>query len=236
MKLNKKGFSLAELLIAMGIVSVVATLGFTIAKRGIEDAYDLYVYTGYNGIATAIGHAQGRNILVTENEAEFFNDIRKTLGASGSGGSINAPNGINYTFTKTVGTHYSLKMEVPSVKKNGKSRNTICLNYAPEEDWGILVPLDTGGCKSTIENVRKRADLLPFYVDDGEVGRRLPQNNMEYKPRTIVSAETAICTSLKDFLEGGKLKVSDGNLNCTGVPQKGESKGKIRLTHPRKAG
>lgn len=231
MKLNKKGFSLAELLIAMGIVSVVATLGFTIAKRGIEDAYDLYVYTGYNGIATAIGHAQGRNILVTENEADFFDDIRKTLGASGSGGSINAPNGINYTFTKTVGTHYSLKMEVPSVKKNGKSRNTICLNYAPEEDWGILVPLDIKNvCTSTIKDVRKRADLLPFYVDDGYVGRRLPQNNMKYKPRTIVSAETAICTSI------GSLEVSGATFDCTGVTKKGESKGKIRLTHPRKAG
>ena len=40
MKILKKGFSLAELLIALAIVSIIATLGFTIAKKNVEKAYN----------------------------------------------------------------------------------------------------------------------------------------------------------------------------------------------------
>ena len=53
----KKGFSLAELLIAMSIIAVIATMGFTISKQGVENAYNLYWYTGYKGIQDAISGA-----------------------------------------------------------------------------------------------------------------------------------------------------------------------------------
>ncbi len=49
-KIHKPAFSLAELLIAMGIIAVVATMGVSISKKGVERAYNQYFYTGYNGL------------------------------------------------------------------------------------------------------------------------------------------------------------------------------------------
>ena len=50
----KQGFSLAEVLIALAIISVIATMGFSIAKKGIADAYQGYYYSGYLGLDTAL--------------------------------------------------------------------------------------------------------------------------------------------------------------------------------------
>ena len=50
----KSGFSLAEVLIALAIISVIATMGFSIAKKGIANAYQGYYYAGYQGMDSAI--------------------------------------------------------------------------------------------------------------------------------------------------------------------------------------
>ena len=63
-KLTQKGFSLAEILIALAIISVISTLGFSIAKKGIEDAYQGYFYTGYNGLYTALSIAKEKDVVV----------------------------------------------------------------------------------------------------------------------------------------------------------------------------
>ena len=54
MKNNKKGFSLAEVLIALTIAAIVAIFGFSIAKKGIAKAYDRYIYAGYYAISIAL--------------------------------------------------------------------------------------------------------------------------------------------------------------------------------------
>ena len=56
-KFFKKGFSLAEILIALGIISIISTMGITIARKGIDRAYNLYVYSSYKGIQEAINIA-----------------------------------------------------------------------------------------------------------------------------------------------------------------------------------
>lgn len=40
MKRFKSGFSLAEVLLALAIVAIIATLGFTMSRKGIEHAYN----------------------------------------------------------------------------------------------------------------------------------------------------------------------------------------------------
>lgn len=57
MKIMKKGFSLAEVLIAVTIAAIIGTLGFTIAKKGIARAYDRYVYAGFYALDIALKDA-----------------------------------------------------------------------------------------------------------------------------------------------------------------------------------
>jgi len=237
MKKTKKGFSLAELLIAMGIVSVVATLGFSVAKRGIEDAYNIYIYTGYKGVMDAIGHATGRNINIYNGQNAFVADLGKTLNGTVSGSTLTAPNGIIYKFDtlapKDGKRYYLITMQVPSVKKNGSSRRTLCLGYSPDDDWSILLPLDKytsaeASCTSSIPTPYTRRDLLAFYVDDGYVGRRLPPD-YTYKPRKFVSAQQAICEVHGTVSFGGLNPIS-----CTGISQ-GTANARIKAIHPKKA-
>ncbi len=57
MKNNKLGFTLAEMLIVFGIIAIILTLGITISKKGFDKAYNLYIYTAYDGIQDAISEA-----------------------------------------------------------------------------------------------------------------------------------------------------------------------------------
>lgn len=63
----KKGFSLAEVLIAVTIAAIIGTLGFTIAKKGIARAYDRYIYAGFYAIDLALKDA---TFFVKDNETE----------------------------------------------------------------------------------------------------------------------------------------------------------------------
>lgn len=57
MKNNKLGFTLAEMLIVFGIIAIILTLGITISKKGFDKAYNLYIYTAYDGVQDAISEA-----------------------------------------------------------------------------------------------------------------------------------------------------------------------------------
>lgn len=60
MKRFKTGFSLAEVLLTLAIVSIIATIGFTMSRKGIEKAYNGYIYNGYNSLTIAIAEAKAR--------------------------------------------------------------------------------------------------------------------------------------------------------------------------------
>jgi prepilin-type N-terminal cleavage/methylation domain-containing protein len=60
MKRFKTGFSLAEVLLTLAIVSIIATIGFTMSRKGIEKAYNGYIYNGYNSLTIAIAEANAR--------------------------------------------------------------------------------------------------------------------------------------------------------------------------------
>lgn len=257
MKTNKSGFSLAEVLIALAIVSIIATMAFTISKRGIERAYQQYVYTGYTGISDAISDAKTNGLEFeydNVNESDAIEHILKIFSVDDSnvskpgGDSIQftAPNNIEYKIW-TVGDngedsdsasfspYYYIEMKVPTVKtSSGKTRETICLSYAPKEEYGVLVPFQGNGdkCTTTIESIQDRQDLLPFYIDNGKLGTRIENstNKVEYTARKYYSFKQAACKLYGDISTISK------ELNCTGVSTSNvePASGALRVANPRK--
>ena len=113
MKNNKRGFSLAEVLIAVTIAAIIATMGFTIARKGIARAYDRYVYTGYYSIAAVLSDAvDTHNFTINKcvtlqpgngqgNTCEFSERVTAALSgrriqSTNNSLDFNTPNGINY--------------------------------------------------------------------------------------------------------------------------------------------
>lgn len=116
MKKLKKGFSLAELLIALGIVAVIATMGFTISKQGIENAYNQYFYTGYKGIYDAITAASNDGLKVIPDRA-YCGTISLSL-ESGSSGSILLCPGESYTFYNVISNGYRMQTNHVFIRKD----------------------------------------------------------------------------------------------------------------------
>ena len=250
MKKIKCGFSLAEVLIAMAIISVIATMGFTITKNSIARAYDMYIYTGYKGISDAIADAEANDFGLKDGSisSNFKTHIINLLDAKEDGGYIKAPNGVWYKFgpygskkdttvtpNKTY-YYYVMEMKTPTKKKivgnNITTKETTCFAYIPEKEYKILIPFEGGGkCTPTIQTLNLRMDLLPFYIDDGFVGRYAPSSSgaMSYHPKTYYSASEATCRA------HGSLTMPDGKpLNsCSG--NSNTNKGTVRIENPRKA-
>ncbi len=218
MKDFKIGFSLAELLICLAIIAVIATFGFAITKHNIDSAYDRYIYTGYRGLYDAILEANAQGYEFTESSGYIFNNFKGYIGyllnktgeqTPKDSYEINASNGVKYKFVDFYGGESSgepcyveIEMQVPSKKRIGSNNktinhHTICLGYWPQEDYGVLLPLNnTQSCSNTID-VRDRIDLLPFYLEDGVVGRFVDTGDGQgkiYRERTYYSAKNAICT------------------------------------------
>ena len=85
MKKNiKKGFTLAELLISIAIISIISTMGIVISKKGMDKAYDYYVYNSYKSISSAIGDAISNNYKIDDDDKwdEFLVHIASLFGKS----------------------------------------------------------------------------------------------------------------------------------------------------------
>ena len=104
----KKGFSLAEILIALAIVAIIAIFGFKIAEKGLERAYDMFYFTGYDGLTKTMFQIYNRSSDILDEtgedlgNSEFLAQVQEFLdGAKNTEESqVNnqAPFG-RYTFT-----------------------------------------------------------------------------------------------------------------------------------------
>ena len=243
MKKNKTGFSLAEVLIAVGIISVIATIGFTITKRNIDSAYDMYVYTGYQGISNAIAYANEEGQDITKKQVQFEHSVSEILDGNTDPNDstfTKTPNGTSYRFTslpervinsipqvKKHDYYITLRVPGPKIKFNNVTTTTqeICLLYMPDDNYGILLPVSTvGTCNSTIDDLNRRIDLLPFYIDNGEVGRVIGGN---YVPKIYMSAGEAL-----NGVFGISVNYTYDALKSSPSPS---SAGAIRVENPRKA-
>lgn len=60
MKKFFRGFTLAELLLCVGIIGIVSAMGMTIAKIGTDKAYNTFYYAGYINLYNAIADAKSQ--------------------------------------------------------------------------------------------------------------------------------------------------------------------------------
>lgn len=220
MKNTKKGFSLAELLIVVAIISVIATMGFTISSKGIDKAFGLYAYNGYQSIGQAMGEITSTNTDQIETDlCGIFNGASKDNTTIAGQTVVKTTNGIRYNIIARDANSYFIDMYLPARKKKTDALpfNVTRLVYIPDSDYGVIIPIDVSGGY----NLSTRKDLLPFYVDDGEVGRVIMG---EYKPRTYTDFRTAFCS-----VHGAV----SGLVDCTGLATKNKI-GAIVVTNPQR--
>lgn len=192
-KRTKKAFSLAELLIALGIISVISTMGITIGKKGVERAFNQYYFTAYNGLYSIIFDAVENNIPIYNSETTGLcpttdfadnlkrykitvgkNEVDNPLAYTACDQSFKAPNSVAVTIgpTQAEGTTGEIyaPMTLSFPAPNGK-RAHYEVYYFPTYMNGILMPSLTTNSAQNVISVQNRPDLLPFYIDDGESGR-----------------------------------------------------------------
>ena len=180
---KKFGFSLAELLIALAIVSVIAVMATNISKKGIENAYNAFFYTGYKNLYDAIAEVTDEgekpagamhrppSKQFVEAIADLFDteaeDYCNDSSSAENRIDIKAANGIVYSFQKFAQTDesevYNIYMFIPGTRKKSGNNvivgKTVRLLYAPDLNNGILVPVEI---LSTDSVLRPRA-----YNNDG---------------------------------------------------------------------
>lgn len=250
MKKNKFGFSLAEVLIALGIISVIATFGFNVAQKGMEKAYNQYIYTGYTGITDAFADATANGVMeassLTATNSTTLGHFSKLFAiddiyGNGSKAEFTTTNNIHYILTKeqvanpTVGTRYTIEMQVPTVRKGSKTKESICLRYT-EKVFHLLMPFQKDSkCKTTIDNIQSRIDLLPFYLDDGVKGRVIIAYNDpddmpdgEFKRFDYYPFKDAICKAY-DISE-----IREANIGITSCGSIIQEDGVLKVANPRK--
>lgn len=251
MKKIKFGFTLAETLLALTIIAIIATLGLKISSRGIERAYHQYIYTGYSGITVAINDTVTKDYEYGSDD--FYDHIKQLFDAERTNvnniQSIIAPNNVQFNFYQSPnqnnnGNNYLIEMTIPTKKKKVRINNafqtltkdSICFIYNKDRFGSILIPFDNiGACSSTILDLLNRKDLLPFYLDDGVVGKVI---NGEYNKKRYTSMREAFCSKHGPLtIAGGNSINYDNNqleINCQGI-QQNEPNSIIRVENPRKA-
>ena len=76
MKKFFRGFTLAELLLCVGIIGIVSAMGMTVAKIGTDKAYNSYYYAGYINLYNAIADAKSQ---VKETNNDIMTHVRDLL-------------------------------------------------------------------------------------------------------------------------------------------------------------
>ena len=81
MKKLKRAFTLAELLLCIGIIGIVSAMGMVITKHSTDKAYQLYYYTGYINLYNAIADAKANG---KETVPDIMNHVQTLLSRENS--------------------------------------------------------------------------------------------------------------------------------------------------------
>lgn len=230
----RKAFSLAEILVVVAILSVIAIFGFKIAGDGIDRAYNDYIYTGYEGLNIAIKAAEEANIN-PNNDNSFNTYIANLLGTTyiKLNGAIITSNGIRYIYHGKAfndNIHY-YEMQTPKRANNNEKINRTCLAYYPNENYNQLLPLKNTNfvdvssspktCITTLD-IQQRPDLLLFYFDDGIAGRTIGGN---YHPIQYYTVRDAVCSKY-GTIAGYDCTGINKNNNLANIP--------LKYAHPKR--
>ncbi len=172
---QKEAFSLIEVLLVMGIIAVVTTMGISASKRSVDKAYNYYWYTGYSTLCDATMDAVLNKKLDTTNPPNTLNIdvyaqyIGKTLmnattyTYSNNKADFTAPNGIRYEIQNVNNQYLKITMTIPKPnrKKNFPNKTVLVYNFAPNVD--MIYPANIANSTTQI-SLHNRADLLPFGV------------------------------------------------------------------------
>ena len=207
MKKFKRAFTLAELLLCIGIIGIVSAMGMVITKHTTDKAYQLYYYTGYINLYNAIAEAKlqgATNATDTMSKAMDFLKVDNTTSGEGVI-TTECANGITYSYniplnvenSSTENTMYKnvfITMRVPAAKtrsNNGFQEVRLYYSY----DSNTLIPLAPEEA-SAAPDLQTRRDLLPAYIDDGKVGRNnvVDRTNFTYEKPIYGSFKDAFCS------------------------------------------
>lgn len=220
----RNAFSLAEILVVVAILSVIAIFGFKIAGDGIDRAYNDYIYTGYEGLNVAIKAAEeaGKNV----GDAGFNKYIADLLGGTYNmqSNTITAPNGVSYRYNPPIMNRPShhFQMQTPKRRDDGSTVNNTCLAYYPDGDYNLLLPVRTTGDCVTDLDIQQRPDLLLFYFDDGIAGRTIGGN---YNPIQYYTVRDAVCSKYGSITGYTCAGITQSN-NLANIP--------LRYAHPKR--
>ena len=264
MKKFFRGFTLAELLLCVGIIGIVSAMGMTVAKKSTEKAYNLYFYTGYvnlynaiadavesgedaypSGLCTGSSSSTGMPTNTPTNETPLVRHIAKVLGVdegelkrNDGSGSFTTKNGIEYVFLNQAtcpGANAArIYMRVPAAKTRNNNNGQIGTELFYMSDIQQLVPT-----RYTNQNINRK------YISLQERRDLLPayiDDGRVGRNNTLNRAnweyERPIYGSYKDVFCSiyGTSKKIDGAIDCAGVTSIAAGRtGVLKVVDPRKA-
>jgi len=190
--MKKQGFTLAELLLCVGIIGIVGAMGAFATKHSIDQSYKGFWYNGYVNLSNAIADLEQKNKFDSgttnyiQNAPSFASNVSETfgLGALNNSTSFTAKNGISYSFSNiTNNATYYITMKVPQPKTRINPNGSATTKFAYNHNDKILMPIAGGDI-----NLQARMDLLPFYLEDGTANYKkdasgsVRKKNVQYMP------------------------------------------------------
>lgn len=263
MKKFFRGFTLAELLLCVGVIGIVSAMGMTVAKKSTEKAYNLYFYTGYvnlynaiadavesgedaypSGLCTGMPTSTGMPTNKPTNETPFVQHIAKVLGVdegelkpNGGSGSFTTKNGIEYRFVNQAscpGANAArIYMYVPAAKTRNNN-GRIGTELFYMSDIQQLVPTNYT-LQYNNDKVISLQERRDLLPAYIDDGRVGRNNTLN---RANWEYERPIYGSYKDVfcsIYGTKKKI-DGAIDCAGVTSIAAGRtGVLKVVDPRKA-
>ena len=214
-KLKKNGFSIAELLLVLAIISIVSIFGLKIAERGMEKAYDRYIYTGYKSLLDAVFTAAS------------YGDELPPAGETGTTVSIFPSDGSMNPFIKSLAlilTNDNLAKIDTNLNSGIKINTQNKISYFIDKDMQI----DTNRrrrLKITMTVPKKRTIIGNNNIQDHEdfefmyYPEELDENNQGIVNFSIPVLATGSLKSRKDLLPFFN---DDGEINRVIQPQAGD--------------
>ena len=220
--LKKSAFSLIEILMVLGIISVVTAMGFSISKRSAENAYNLYWYTAYSALRDATTDAvyTERFIPTDPDFVKYTHHLNSLMrGKDYTSGSAQAKftarNDTQFIIDNET-TYYKITVTIPASqqKKQAKNKSVFVYNLNNQE----VYPSSSTSNTAPWINLHNRVDILPFYIPDAN-------GNPVQK---YYGFKDAYCRTR------GTVTGSDIAIDCTGIPIMNENASIISIS-PRKA-
>lgn len=257
-KIIKSGFSLAELLVSLAIISVIAIMGTNIAKRGIDNAANMYFYNAFSALDAAVNDAwsadiklDGSNNLQSDENSAFFNRIANTLDIEEANRvfdngrlTLTARNNVSFRFS--AGSQYQdnngndfrvydITITIPR-KSNNQAR---CRLLADSDHQVHLFPTEVTAADIAggVVDMLGRIDLLPTAVSDGVRGKIRynvdTQTTAPFQPLVYTNYRDAYCQIYPSVAINGLNYINCNNMNNRARAQT-EPNSTLVIGNPRK--